>query len=133
MLVFLLNYTNWFLDQFSVSMIIYFSLTSFCLSVMQQMNTGFRVCKFIWLSTVFTAGSQEARLNSVNVEICSNHEECEARRTEIKLTKGFSAKESVKGHMVSYLYNLKITTEDGCQRVLSVVVYSGKGRPGSCY
>lgn len=41
------------------------------------------------------------------MEICSNHEECEARRTEIKLTKGFSAKESVKGHMVSYLYNLR--------------------------
>lgn len=44
-------------------------------------------------------------LNSVNVEICSNHDDCEARRAQIKLTKGFSAKESVKGHMVSSFFH----------------------------
>ncbi|PQQ16811.1 uncharacterized protein Pyn_08806 [Prunus yedoensis var. nudiflora] len=59
-------------------------------------------------SEITDSGSQEARLNSVNVEICSNHEECEARRTEIKLTKGFSAKESVKGHMVNVVKGLKL-------------------------
>lgn len=59
-------------------------------------------------SEITDSGSQEAQLNSVNVEICSNHEECEARRTEIKLTKGFSAKESVKGHMVNVVKGLKL-------------------------
>ena len=38
---------------------------------------------------------------SESVDICSNHEQCEARRAEIKMTKGFVAKEPVKGHMVS--------------------------------
>lgn len=36
-----------------------------------------------------------------NNSICSNHEECEGRSSQIKLTKGFTAKESVKGHMAS--------------------------------
>ncbi|RDX57769.1 hypothetical protein CR513_62966, partial [Mucuna pruriens] len=35
----------------------------------------------------------------MNNNICSNHEECEGRSSQIKLTKGFTAKESVKGHM----------------------------------
>lgn len=39
--------------------------------------------------------------NAENVKICSDHEECRARLEQIKLTKGFSAKESVKGQMVS--------------------------------
>lgn len=59
-------------------------------------------------SEITDAGSQEAQLNSVNEEICSNHDECEARRTQIKLTKGFSAKESVKGHMVNVVKGLKL-------------------------
>lgn len=37
----------------------------------------------------------------VNTHLCSNHEECEGRSSQIKLTKGFTAKESVKGHMAS--------------------------------
>jgi len=37
----------------------------------------------------------------MNVNICSNHEDCEGRSSQFKLTKGFSAKESVKGHMAS--------------------------------
>lgn len=36
-----------------------------------------------------------------HVDICSNHEECEARRGQIKMKKGFVAKEPVKGHMAS--------------------------------
>lgn len=59
-------------------------------------------------SEITDAGSQEAQLNSVNEEICSKHDECEARRTQIKLTKGFSAKESVKGHMVNVVKGLKL-------------------------
>lgn len=50
------------------------------------------------------AGSQENQDNSMNIDICSNHEECEGRSSQFKLTKGFSAKESVKGHMASYLF-----------------------------
>ncbi|RXI02709.1 hypothetical protein DVH24_002787 [Malus domestica] len=53
-------------------------------------------------------GSQEAQLNSVNEEICSNHDECEERRTQIKLTKGFSAKELVRGRMVNVVKGLKL-------------------------
>jgi len=45
--------------------------------------------------------------NVMNTNICSNHEECEGRSSQIKLTKGFTAKESVKGHMASsFVYNL---------------------------
>ena len=42
--------------------------------------------------------------NSVIFEICSNHEDCEARLGLIKLTKGFSAKEQLKGHTASSLF-----------------------------
>lgn len=38
---------------------------------------------------------------SEHVEICTNHEQCEERRGQIKMTKGFVAKEPVKGHMAS--------------------------------
>lgn len=48
-----------------------------------------------------TAGSQEVQPFSEHVEICSNHEQCEERRAQIKMTKGFVAKEPVKGHMAS--------------------------------
>ncbi|KAI4329736.1 hypothetical protein MLD38_028086 [Melastoma candidum] len=42
------------------------------------------------------------------VEICDNHEDCEARAADIKLTKGFNAKEPVKGHMVNVVKGLKL-------------------------
>ncbi|KHN45381.1 hypothetical protein glysoja_028388 [Glycine soja] len=42
----------------------------------------------------------------MNNNICSNHEECEGRSSQIKLTKGFTAKESVKGHMASSFVNV---------------------------
>ncbi|CAL1362089.1 unnamed protein product [Linum trigynum] len=51
--------------------------------------------------------SQEVEANS-EIDICSNHEECNARPTQIKLTKGFSAKEHVKGHMVNVVKGLKL-------------------------
>lgn len=35
--------------------------------------------------------------------ICQNHEDCDARSSEIKPIKGFQAKEQVKGHTVSGL------------------------------
>ncbi|KAL6214754.1 hypothetical protein ACLB2K_014186 [Fragaria x ananassa] len=61
-------------------------------------------------SDITDSGSQEV-LNSLNTEICSNHDDCEARRAQIKLTKGFSAKESVKGHMVNVVKGLKLYEE----------------------
>lgn len=41
-----------------------------------------------------------------DINICSNHEDCEARPGQIKLTKGFSAKEPVKGHMASFSFTI---------------------------
>jgi len=64
-----------------------------------------RVIKFAWL---LCAGSQENQANSMNINICSNHEECEGRASQFKLTKGFTAKESVKGHMASSFFISKI-------------------------
>ena len=46
--------------------------------------------------------------SALNNNICSNHEECEGRSSQIKLTKGFSAKESVKGHMASFSFTTSI-------------------------
>lgn len=58
-------------------------------------------------SLVSCAGSQEMQASSMNINICSNHEECEGRSSHIKLTKGFTAKESIKGHMASsFFYKL---------------------------
>lgn len=47
------------------------------------------------LFVLWTAGSQELQI------LCSNHDECEARQAQIKMTKGFVAKEPVKGQMAS--------------------------------
>ena len=51
-------------------------------------------------------GGEEVQANSASVEICSNHEECEPRPGQMKLTKGFSAKEPVKGHMASSFFSI---------------------------
>lgn len=46
----------------------------------------------------------------INNSICSNHEECEGRPSEIKLTQGFTTKEFVKGHPASsFVHKLKCT------------------------
>nr|POE46467.1 hypothetical protein CFP56_59017 [Quercus suber] len=54
------------------------------------------------------AGSQEVQPAVENVDLCSNHEDREARPDQIKLTKGFPAKEPVKGHMVNVVKGLKL-------------------------
>ncbi|PPS06262.1 hypothetical protein GOBAR_AA14384 [Gossypium barbadense] len=46
-------------------------------------------------SDITDSGSQEIQHVEENIDICSNHEECDARPSQIKLTKGFSAKEHV--------------------------------------
>ncbi|KAK6940872.1 hypothetical protein RJ641_030403 [Dillenia turbinata] len=46
-------------------------------------------------SEITDGGSQEVHPSSEVTEICSHHEDCEARRAQIKLTKGFIAKEPV--------------------------------------
>ncbi|KAL2510630.1 oxidoreductase [Abeliophyllum distichum] len=59
-------------------------------------------------SGITDTGSQEVQPLLEHVNICSNHEECEARREQIKMTKGFLAKEPVKGHMVNVVRGLKL-------------------------
>ncbi|KAK3005894.1 hypothetical protein RJ639_017760 [Escallonia herrerae] len=49
-------------------------------------------------------GSQEVHPSLENILICSNHEDCQARCDQIKMTKGFVAKEPVKGHMASSFF-----------------------------
>ncbi|KAM7253992.1 hypothetical protein ACFE04_031674 [Oxalis oulophora] len=51
-------------------------------------------------------GQQQAPIE--NADICLNHEECEGRASQIKLTKGFTAKEQVRGHMVNVVKGLKL-------------------------
>ena len=60
--------------------------------------------KYAWNFLGSCAGSQEMQASPMNVNICSNHEECEGRSSQFKLTKGFAAKESVKGHMASSFF-----------------------------
>lgn len=59
-------------------------------------------------SQISDAGSHSQHASSEHTEICSNHEDCGARAAQIKLTKGFVAKEPVKGHMVNVLKGLKL-------------------------
>ncbi|KAF5782610.1 putative alpha-ketoglutarate-dependent dioxygenase AlkB-like superfamily [Helianthus annuus] len=59
-------------------------------------------------SGITDAGSQEVNSAAESIEVCSNQEDWEARRAEMKLTKGFAAKESVKGHMVNVVRGLKL-------------------------
>ncbi|GAB4829769.1 hypothetical protein Ancab_019424 [Ancistrocladus abbreviatus] len=59
-------------------------------------------------SEITDTGSPEVQANMEPVEICDNHENCGARREQIKMTKGFVAKEPVKGHMVNVVKGLKM-------------------------
>ncbi|KAF2314909.1 hypothetical protein P3X46_015218 [Hevea brasiliensis] len=59
-------------------------------------------------SDITDSGSQEVQPTSENIDICSNHEDCNVRPDQIKLTKGFTAKEQVKGHMVNVVKGLKL-------------------------
>ncbi|GFP82012.1 hypothetical protein PHJA_000344500 [Phtheirospermum japonicum] len=59
-------------------------------------------------SEITDSGSQETQIFPEHVDICCNHVECEARGAQIKMTKGFVAKEPVKGHMVNVVRGLKL-------------------------
>ncbi|XP_076915074.1 RNA demethylase ALKBH10B-like isoform X2 [Bidens hawaiensis] len=59
-------------------------------------------------SAITDADTHEVQSTVENIEICSNQEDWEARRAEMKITKGFTAKESVKGHMVNMGRGLKL-------------------------
>ncbi|XP_065861197.1 RNA demethylase ALKBH10B-like isoform X2 [Euphorbia lathyris] len=59
-------------------------------------------------SDITDSGSQEVQPSSEDINICLTHEDCDARPGQIKLAKGFSAKEHVKGHMVNVVKGLKI-------------------------
>lgn len=59
-------------------------------------------------SGITDAGSEEPHTVVESNEICSHEQDWEARRAEIKMTKGFVAKESVKGHMVNVVRGLKL-------------------------
>ncbi|KAG0501132.1 hypothetical protein HPP92_001204 [Vanilla planifolia] len=51
-------------------------------------------------------GSQEE--HTLSVQICEDHVECSERLEKIKISKGFVAKEPVKGHMVNVVKGLKL-------------------------
>ncbi|GAA0176112.1 hypothetical protein LIER_29166 [Lithospermum erythrorhizon] len=53
-------------------------------------------------------GSQEVQPSLENVVLCSDHANCEGRISQIKMTKGFTAKEHVRGHMVNVVRGLKL-------------------------
>lgn len=59
-------------------------------------------------SEITDTGSHEVQAPIDHTEICDNHEDCLARREQIKITKGFVAKEPVKGHMVNVVKGLKM-------------------------
>ncbi|CAL5427839.1 unnamed protein product [Camellia sinensis] len=59
-------------------------------------------------SEITDTGSQEVQPTLDNMDLCSNHEDCEARRDLMKMTKGFTAKEPVKRHTVNVVRGLKL-------------------------
>lgn len=60
-------------------------------------------------SDITDSGSHEVQ--NETIELCSDHEKCDGRASQFKLTKGFSAKEHVKGHMVNVVKGLKLYEE----------------------
>ncbi|XP_057438824.1 RNA demethylase ALKBH10B-like [Lotus japonicus] len=60
-------------------------------------------------SEITDSGSQEMHPPCLmNISICSNHEECEGRYSQMKLPKFFTARDSVKGHPVNVVKGLKL-------------------------
>nr|GMD72992.1 RNA demethylase ALKBH10B-like [Ipomoea batatas] len=60
-------------------------------------------------SEIIDTGSQEVHpLPECVGGFCSSPEDCEAHRAQIKMRKGFSAREPVKGHMVNVVRGLKL-------------------------
>ncbi|KAL1542695.1 RNA demethylase ALKBH10B-like [Salvia divinorum] len=78
------------------------------ISLASNENGGGEVVDEDFSSEITDTGSQEVQPFSEPVDICSNHEQCEARRAQIKMTKGLVAKEPVKGHMVNIVRGLKL-------------------------
>ncbi|CAN4093173.1 unnamed protein product [Withania somnifera] len=70
-------------------------------------------------SEITYTGSQELQHFSDSDEFCTNHENCEARHDQIKMTKGFISKEPVKGHMVNVVRGLKLFEDVFTQNELS--------------
>ncbi|KAH1261540.1 hypothetical protein GmHk_02G004378 [Glycine max] len=66
-------------------------------------------------SEITDSGSQEMQASPMNVNICSNHEECEGRSSQFKLTKGFAAKESVNVVKGLKLYEDIFTDSELCK------------------
>lgn len=62
-------------------------------------------------SEITDTGSHEVQHMLQNIEICSDHENCEARRAQINMTKGFVAKEPMKWHTVNVVRGLKLYDE----------------------
>ncbi|KAL1558489.1 RNA demethylase ALKBH10B-like isoform X2 [Salvia divinorum] len=77
-------------------------------SLVSNENGGGEVVDEDFSSEITDTGSHEVQPFSEPVDICSNHEQCEARQAQIKMTKGFVAKEPVKGHMVNVVRGLKL-------------------------
>ncbi|KAL6978482.1 hypothetical protein U1Q18_020150 [Sarracenia purpurea var. burkii] len=59
-------------------------------------------------SGITDSESHEVQPTLENIDLCSNHEACDARCSQIKMTKGFVAKEQVKGRMVNVVRGLKL-------------------------
>ncbi|KAF5744186.1 hypothetical protein HS088_TW08G00782 [Tripterygium wilfordii] len=59
-------------------------------------------------SEITDSGSHEVQSSTEHIDVCSSHENCEGRAGQIKLTKGFTAKEQVKGHNVNAVKGLKL-------------------------
>ncbi|XP_019197460.1 PREDICTED: uncharacterized protein LOC109191313 isoform X2 [Ipomoea nil] len=59
-------------------------------------------------SEITDSGSQDVQPISEHFEFCSSHENCEERRSQFKMTKGFMGREPVKGHMVNVVRGLKL-------------------------
>ncbi|XP_051141725.1 RNA demethylase ALKBH10B-like isoform X2 [Andrographis paniculata] len=74
-------------------------------------------------SEITDAVSQEAQpLSPEQPRICSNHGECGARCDQIKMTKGYIAKEPVKGHMMNVVRGLKLYEETFTDLELSKLI-----------
>ncbi|KAL9239213.1 hypothetical protein vseg_013553 [Gypsophila vaccaria] len=59
-------------------------------------------------SEITDTGSHEVQGPMDHTDVCDNHENCTFRREQIQLTKGFVAKEPVKGHMMNVVKGLKM-------------------------
>ncbi|KAL8143128.1 hypothetical protein V2J09_016160 [Rumex salicifolius] len=66
-------------------------------------------------SEITDTGSQEAQITLEQSDICDNHEDCCARREQIKMTKGFVAKEPVNVVKGLKMYDDMFTDGEMCK------------------